>query len=147
MGGAGGSGETHTSHVDEGSNEEITESLGDLPDLSTMSSAFRTDTNALQQSLSYRRTSGPLAINNCDPVGLVCERDTTNLLNETDDLGYNNNGDASGGSHPIAGAMMIINACLGAGLLNFPSAFHEAGGVVAGNLVQLVSFLWRHHIN
>ncbi|XP_050725311.1 putative sodium-coupled neutral amino acid transporter 7 [Eriocheir sinensis] len=31
---------------------------------------------------------------------------------------------------------LIVNAALGAGLLNFPRAFHEAGGIVTGNLVH-----------
>lgn len=34
---------------------------------------------------------------------------------------------------------LIVNAALGAGLLNFPRAFHEAGGIVSGNLVHIVS--------
>ncbi|KAK7041538.1 hypothetical protein SK128_017079, partial [Halocaridina rubra] len=33
---------------------------------------------------------------------------------------------------------LIINAALGAGLLNFPRAFHEAGGIVAGNIVHVI---------
>jgi sodium-coupled neutral amino acid transporter 7/8 len=35
--------------------------------------------------------------------------------------------------------LLIVNAALGAGLLNFPSAFHQAGGVLTASLVQLVS--------
>jgi len=34
--------------------------------------------------------------------------------------------------------MLIVNAALGAGLLNFPSAFHQAGGVVTASVVQAV---------
>lgn len=33
---------------------------------------------------------------------------------------------------------LIVNAALGAGLLNFPRAFHEAGGIVSGNLVHII---------
>ncbi|KAK4327153.1 hypothetical protein Pmani_002382 [Petrolisthes manimaculis] len=33
---------------------------------------------------------------------------------------------------------LIVNAALGAGLLNFPEAFHEAGGILAGNLVHII---------
>jgi amino acid permease len=33
---------------------------------------------------------------------------------------------------------LIINAALGAGLLNFPKSFDEAGGVVVGLVVQAV---------
>jgi len=40
----------------------------------------------------------------------------------------------------FAASMLIVNAALGAGLLNFPSAYHQAGGVLTANLVQLVSY-------
>lgn len=33
--------------------------------------------------------------------------------------------------------IIFFNPNLGAGVLNFPSAFHQAGGVVTGGLVQL----------
>ncbi|KAG0729676.1 putative sodium-coupled neutral amino acid transporter 7 [Chionoecetes opilio] len=33
---------------------------------------------------------------------------------------------------------LIINAALGAGLLNFPRAFYEAGGIVSGNVVHIL---------
>ncbi|XP_069948994.1 sodium-coupled neutral amino acid transporter 7 isoform X2 [Cherax quadricarinatus] len=33
---------------------------------------------------------------------------------------------------------LIVNAGLGAGLLNFPKAFHESGGIVSGNLVHII---------
>ncbi len=38
----------------------------------------------------------------------------------------------------LSAAMLIINAALGAGLLNFPQAFHAAGGLVVGTTIQLV---------
>jgi sodium-coupled neutral amino acid transporter 7/8 len=34
---------------------------------------------------------------------------------------------------------LIINAALGAGLLNFPQAFGQAGGIVTAVIVQAVS--------
>ncbi|XP_018011866.1 putative sodium-coupled neutral amino acid transporter 7 [Hyalella azteca] len=37
----------------------------------------------------------------------------------------------------ISAALLITNAALGAGLLNFPLAFHESGGLVPGNFVHL----------
>ncbi len=43
-----------------------------------------------------------------------------------------------GGTGWFGGSLLIVNAALGAGLLNFPSAYHQAGGVLAGGLVQLV---------
>jgi hypothetical protein len=39
---------------------------------------------------------------------------------------------------------LIINAALGAGLLNFPQAFEQAGGIVTAVIVQAVSTL-RHN--
>ncbi|KAK3858420.1 hypothetical protein Pcinc_035394 [Petrolisthes cinctipes] len=33
---------------------------------------------------------------------------------------------------------LIVNAALGAGLLNFPRAFYEAGGIMSGNLVHII---------
>ncbi|XP_076035204.1 sodium-coupled neutral amino acid transporter 7-like [Oratosquilla oratoria] len=33
---------------------------------------------------------------------------------------------------------LIVNAALGGGLLNFPRAFHESGGIVSGNLLHII---------
>lgn len=38
---------------------------------------------------------------------------------------------------------IVVNACLGAGLLNFPAAFSTAGGVAAGITLQMVSMRAR----
>ncbi|KAF6079446.1 solute carrier family 38 member 7 [Phyllostomus discolor] len=44
----------------------------------------------------------------------------------------------SGGATSTFGAIFIVvNACLGAGLLNFPAAFSTAGGVAAGISLQM----------
>lgn len=40
-----------------------------------------------------------------------------------------------------AAVFIVVNAALGAGLLNFPYAFYMAGGVVAGIVLQMVSCL------
>lgn len=46
----------------------------------------------------------------------------------------------SRGTTSTFGAIFIVvNACLGAGLLNFPAAFSTAGGVAAGIALQMVS--------
>ena len=37
---------------------------------------------------------------------------------------------------------LIVNAALGAGLLNFPKAFDEAGGITVAILVQLALLLF-----
>lgn len=35
-------------------------------------------------------------------------------------------------------SFIVVNAALGAGLLNFPAAFNEAGGIVVAMTVQTV---------
>ncbi|CAN0416192.1 unnamed protein product [Lampetra planeri] len=54
-------------------------------------------------------------------------------------VGGGGGGDGAEGGTAAAGAVFIVvNAALGAGLLNFPAAFGEAGGVVAGFSLQMV---------
>ncbi len=103
-----------------------------VPDFSTSSTA-------------YCRSSGfvdddTVVINNTssdesdEPLRATRDLDGSNVALNARSL------DLEGGdTSAFAGIMMIINAALGAGLLNFPSAFHEAGGVVAANAVQFVS--------
>jgi amino acid permease len=43
------------------------------------------------------------------------------------------------GSSGLSAVFLIINAALGAGLLNFPQAFEQAGGIVTAVIVQAVS--------
>lgn len=45
----------------------------------------------------------------------------------------------SGGVSSIGAVFIVVNAALGAGLLNFPAAFNMAGGVTAGVMLQMVS--------
>ncbi|XP_038609998.1 putative sodium-coupled neutral amino acid transporter 7 [Tachyglossus aculeatus] len=50
---------------------------------------------------------------------------------------------ARGGSTSTLGAIFIVvNACLGAGLLNFPAAFSTAGGVAGGIALQIGMLLF-----
>lgn len=44
----------------------------------------------------------------------------------------------SGGVSSMAAVFIVVNAALGAGLLNFPAAFNMAGGVTAGVMLQMV---------
>lgn len=44
-----------------------------------------------------------------------------------------------GTTSTLGAIFIVVNACLGAGLLNFPAAFSTAGGVVAGIMLQMVS--------
>lgn len=46
-----------------------------------------------------------------------------------------------GTTSTLGAIFIVVNACLGAGLLNFPAAFSTAGGVAAGVALQMVSVL------
>ncbi|XP_077145077.1 sodium-coupled neutral amino acid transporter 7 [Ranitomeya variabilis] len=46
------------------------------------------------------------------------------------------------GTSAIGAIFIVVNAALGAGLLNFPAAFSAAGGVTAGIVLQLVLLLF-----
>merc|ERR1719507_286188 len=43
---------------------------------------------------------------------------------------------SSGNTSTVGAVFLIVNAALGAGLLNFPKAFDTAGGVAAAVIVQ-----------
>ncbi|XP_072135365.1 sodium-coupled neutral amino acid transporter 7 [Mobula birostris] len=47
-----------------------------------------------------------------------------------------------GGTPAYAAVFIVVNAALGAGLLNFPYAFYMAGGVVAGIVLQMCLLLF-----
>lgn len=42
------------------------------------------------------------------------------------------------GVSSLGAVVIVVNAALGAGLLNFPAAFNMAGGVTAGVMLQMV---------
>ncbi|KAK3927420.1 Putative sodium-coupled neutral amino acid transporter 7 [Frankliniella fusca] len=50
--------------------------------------------------------------------------------------------DNSSGSGRLSAIFLVINAALGAGLLNFPQAFDQAGGILAALTVQAVLIVW-----
>lgn len=49
-----------------------------------------------------------------------------------------------GRTSPYGAVFIVVNAALGAGLLNFPAAFYMAGGVVAGVALQMVRHTRAH---
>ncbi|XP_021912874.1 putative sodium-coupled neutral amino acid transporter 7 [Zootermopsis nevadensis] len=49
---------------------------------------------------------------------------------------------AANGSSRLSAVFLIINAALGAGLLNFPQAFDQAGGIMTAVIVQVVLLGW-----
>jgi len=46
----------------------------------------------------------------------------------------------SAGTSWYASVLLVVNAGLGAGLLNFPAAYHQCGGIVIAVSMQAVSF-------
>lgn len=36
-------------------------------------------------------------------------------------------------------AFLLVNTALGAGVLNYPSAYEKAGGIIAATILQVVS--------
>uniref|UniRef100_A0A3Q4GP62 Sodium-coupled neutral amino acid transporter 7 n=1 Tax=Neolamprologus brichardi TaxID=32507 RepID=A0A3Q4GP62_NEOBR len=48
----------------------------------------------------------------------------------------------SSGVSPIGAVFIVVNAALGAGLLNFPAAFNMAGGVTAGFVLQMFMLIF-----
>ena len=51
------------------------------------------------------------------------------------------------GSSWIASMFLVVNAALGAGLLNFPAAYDKSGGIVAAISIQAVRFSVRFCLN
>lgn len=45
------------------------------------------------------------------------------------------------GSSWYASVFLVVNAALGAGLLNFPDSYRQAGGVMIAVVIQAVSIL------
>ena len=48
---------------------------------------------------------------------------------------------AVGQTGTFSAIFIVVNAAMGAGLLNMPRAFSNAGGIVYGMLIQLVGLL------
>uniref|UniRef100_A0A3Q1BXY3 Sodium-coupled neutral amino acid transporter 7 n=1 Tax=Amphiprion ocellaris TaxID=80972 RepID=A0A3Q1BXY3_AMPOC len=51
-------------------------------------------------------------------------------------------GSRSGGVSSLGAVFIVVNAALGAGLLNFPAAFNMAGGVTAGVTLQMFMLIF-----
>uniref|UniRef100_UPI0037E7B2B7 sodium-coupled neutral amino acid transporter 7 n=1 Tax=Semicossyphus pulcher TaxID=241346 RepID=UPI0037E7B2B7 len=49
---------------------------------------------------------------------------------------------SSGGVSSLGAVFIVVNAALGAGLLNFPAAFNMAGGVTAGVMLQMFMLIF-----
>lgn len=137
--------------LDDTYNSELQESLGALPDIQHMSTAYRGEGN-LMRSQNFH--DGPSSAMNGPSVQTInTERHggsmmpTRSMMYTASHMSafhrstaiYATPEEGGKGTSGIVGGLMIINAALGAGVLNFPSAFAEAGGVYTANVVQLVS--------
>ena len=69
---------------------------------------------------------------------MVDDNDQNQLLSETETDSDNSDQSIHEGTSTLGTIFLIINAALGAGLLNFPKAFDKAGGVAVAVLVQAV---------
>lgn len=133
--------------LDDTFNSETNESIGALPEISHMSTMHRGDSHLLR---SQTFMDGPSTAMNGPsiatagghsllvPNSMMYTASHISTLHRSTAIFSTPEETGGGGTSGVAGALMIVNAALGAGLLNFPSAFHEAGGVVSANLVQLV---------
>jgi sodium-coupled neutral amino acid transporter 7/8 len=50
---------------------------------------------------------------------------------------YNTGSNGEGGTSVLGAVFLIVNAALGAGLLNFPQAYGQAGGVLTAMSIQV----------
>jgi len=75
---------------------------------------------------------GTIRINNASNNDDECP-----LLEDSPDCSYN-----PSGTSDLYTVFLIVNAALGAGLLNFPKAFDEAGGIMVAILVQVALLLF-----
>ena len=68
--------------------------------------------------------------------------DDPDSVDDHEQLIESDGGDVGGSTSTLGTVFLIINAALGAGLLNFPKAFDQAGGVLVAVLVQAVLLLF-----
>ena len=67
------------------------------------------------------------------------EESAENIIDDHDKSGLlPTKAKSQGGSSTLGSIFLIVNAALGAGLLNMPKAFDQAGGVMTAVLVQAV---------
>lgn len=85
-----------------------------------------------------------IAGNDADVDIITCTASTVRITNFADQesTASGPTSQHSRGSSWYAAVFLIINAALGAGLLNFPQAFDDAGGIVVSLLVQGVLLLF-----
>ncbi|XP_068169225.1 sodium-coupled neutral amino acid transporter 7 [Antennarius striatus] len=58
------------------------------------------------------------------------------------DRRFEADGQRSRGVSSLGAVFIVVNAALGAGLLNFPAAFNVAGGVIAGVTLQMIMLIF-----
>ncbi|XP_076370677.1 sodium-coupled neutral amino acid transporter 7-like isoform X1 [Tachypleus tridentatus] len=96
---------------------------------------------------NYLNTSYEYHGNETDPLlGITVQNEQTsdhneNRQNRVTGVKKKDKKDVSGTSWYVA-TFVVVNAALGAGLLNFPQAYHQAGGVLVAMCVQLVLIIF-----
>ena len=67
------------------------------------------------------------------------DEDSLRLIAEGIESQYNYNPDGTNTAYTV---FLIVNAALGAGLLNFPKSYDDAGGIIVAFMVQLALLLF-----
>ena len=67
------------------------------------------------------------------------DEDSLRLIAEGLESQYNYNAEGTNTAYTV---FLIVNAALGAGLLNFPKSYDDAGGIVVAFMVQLILLLF-----
>jgi len=106
-------------------------SSGFEPDTPTSLFGQRIHTGDSQEDLTFDNDSGQFGVNdrtisNQDEIPLIEPHQSSN----------------PNGTSDLFTVFLIVNAALGAGLLNFPKAFDEAGGITVAILVQAAMLLF-----
>ena len=71
-------------------------------------------------------------------INEIDDEKTSLLINTKSKKRNNNNNNNNQGISWYFAVFLIVNAALGAGLLNFAKAFNNAGGILAATLIHLV---------
>ena len=86
--------------------------------------------SSINQNIDDEKTSLLINSNNNNEQKAYSTKTTT--------IRTNNNSSSNQGISWYFAVFLIVNAALGAGLLNFAKAFNNAGGILAATLIHLV---------
>lgn len=103
------------------------------------------DSGQRRNLLSSSRRQQAADPNGATTNGVPAKAERTPLLNsigaasETLVMNKSANGDIQTGVSWGVAAFLLVNTALGAGMLNYPYAYNQIGGVLAAGLMQIVS--------